>query len=367
MVDMLPTLSKIFKDKSVLITGHTGFIGSWLTLWLSQLGAKVTGYSLDQITNPSIFEILKLQQDISHITGNINDKQHIQDTLKDSKAEFIFHLAAQPLVLKSYKDPIETLETNIMGTANLLESLRNSTVKNCIIFTSDKCYHNIESEYAYNENDAMGGYDPYSASKGATELITTSFRNSFFNSNSSPGIATVRSGNVIGGGDWADDRIIPDCIRSLVLEKPIELRNPNAIRPFQHVLEPVSGLLCLAMKMNNEPKKFSESWNLGPDPSKKITVKDLVSLVIKEWKTGKWIDTSNKTDQKHEASTLVLDSSKAKKRLGWNPVYSISEAIKKTISWYAANEKKTDMRSFTINQINEYILNGKRLKCSWTE
>lgn len=368
MVVMLQNLAKIFKDKNVFITGHTGFIGSWLTLWLCELGAKVTGYSLEPITNPSLFEILELKNDIIHIIGNINDKHHVQTSLKDSKADFVFHLAAQPLVLKSYENPLETLETNIIGTANILQSVRSVTsVKNCIIFTSDKCYHNIEEDYAYRENDPMGGYDPYSASKGATELIVSSFRNSFFKSIASPDIATVRSGNVIGGGDWAENRIVPDCIRSLILQNPIQVRKPNAIRPFQHVLESVSGILCLAMKMSQEPKKFSESWNFGPDLSTKITVKELVTQIIKEWNSGEWVDVSNKTDTNHEAFTLMLDSSKAIKQLNWKPVYFLNDAIKETISWYSAYERETEMRSYTLNQINKYTVNAKKLNCSWTQ
>lgn len=356
MVTMLQSLSEIFKDSNVFVTGHTGFIGSWLTLWLCQLGAKVTGFSLEPPTNPSLFEILELEQDISHNIGDINNIDDIQISLNNSNADFVFHLAAQPLVLKSYKNPLETFKTNIIGTANLLQTIRNSpSVKNCIILTSDKCYHNIETDHAYVENDPMGGHDPYSASKGATELIIASFRNSFFKSIQSPGLATVRAGNVIGGGDWANDRIIPDCIRSLSHGKSIKVRNPNAVRPFQYVLELISGILCLATKMNQNAKKFSESWNIGPNPSTKITVKELVSLVIEEWGNGNWEDVSNKYNDNHEASTLVIDPSKAIQQLDWKSIYSINEAITYTVSWYKEyhnNEKK--IKEFTKKQIYNY-------------
>lgn len=286
------------------------------------------------------------------------------------KPEFVFHLAAQPLVTISYEKPIETLETNIMGTANLLESVRKvNAIKSCVVFTSDKCYANREINYAYSEDDPMGGHDPYSASKGATELVTASLRNSFFNikQEKKAGIATARAGNVIGGGDWAIDRIVPDCIRALAVSKPISIRNPGYTRPFQHVLEPVSGILCLAMKIRQKPEKYSQAWNFGPKiTNQKVTVKDLVQEIINKWGSGKWkIVSRNKSASPHEASTLFLNSSKANRLLGWHPVYSLGEAVKETVSWYKAYLTNEEMREFTFKQIDMYEKKAKKLNIIW--
>jgi len=363
---------RIFNRKTVFITGHTGFIGSWLSLWLQSCGAKVVGYSLDPLSNPSMFEIIKLENYISHIFGDIRDLSHLSNCLSKYEPEFVFHLAAQSLVGVSYQIPLETLMTNIIGTANVLEAIRNQkNIKACIVMTSDKCYENREQNCAFKENDPMGGYDPYSASKGAAELVTTCYRNSFFNpseiSEHHTSIATIRAGNVIGGGDWSDDRIIPDSVRSLISKKPILVRNPNSIRPWQHVLEPVSGTLCLARKMIDGPNEFAEAWNIGPKSTNNITtVKKLVSTIINEWGEGSWEDISKKNDQIHEANFLSLDSTKAMSRLDWKPIYSINEAISKTISWYNVYyNKKQDMLSFTISQIEDYIKKASQIGVGW--
>jgi len=362
------TFGNIFLGKTVFITGHTGFIGTWISSWLKLLGANVVGYSIDIPTKPSMFEIIELKNSVTHIVGDINNLKKLQKSIDEFKPSFVFHLAAQPLVRTSYEKPIETLQTNIMGTANLLESIRNiSSVRSCIVFTSDKCYKNIEKNHAYNEDDPLGGYDPYSSSKAAAELITSSYKNSFFTSlkeESKTGIASVRAGNVIGGGDWGQDRLIPDCIKSLVSRKKILIRNPDSVRPFQYILEPINGILKLAQKMWADPENFSTSWNMGPKILKeKIQVRQLVDKVIEQWGTGEWENVyDSNSELKHEAKLLMLDSTKAKKFLNWNTVLSFEEAVSETVSWYAAFiDKKLDMNKFTLSQIENYTKKLKQL------
>ena len=277
----------IFKDKTVLVTGHTGFQGSWLSLWLKMLGANVVGFSLEPPSNPSLFEILELKNEVISIIADLRDKKKLSDFINKHQPEFIFHLAAQAIVLTSYQRPLETIETNVIGTANVLESIRNLTsVRSCVIMTSDKCYDNKIKSRPHTEIDPMGGFDPYSASKGAAELIVSAYKNSFFENNPTnrTEIATARAGNVIGGGDWAKDRIVPDIIRALQKNKVVSIRNPNSVRPWQYVLEPISGILWLAAKMYEEPKKNSNAWNFGPPLSEKsFTVKELVNSIFEEW------------------------------------------------------------------------------------
>ena len=360
------TFENIFSGKTVFITGHTGFIGTWTSLWLKSLGANVVGYSIDIPTKPSMFEIIELKNYVTDIIGDVNNLKKLQKSIDEFKPSFVFHLAAQPLVRVSYEKPIDTLQTNIMGTANLLESIRHaSSVKSCVILTSDKCYKNIEKNHAYKEDDHLGGYDPYSSSKAGTELIISSYRNSFFTSQkeeSKAGIASVRAGNVIGGGDWGEDRLIPDCVKSLISGKKILIRNPDYVRPFQYILEPVSGILKLSQKMWKDPENFSTSWNMGPKNSKdKIQVKHLVDSILKQWGNGEWEDGSNlNSGLKHEAKLLMLDSTKAKKLLNWKTILSIREAISETVSWYSAFiDKKLDMNKFTLSQIENF---SKKLK-----
>ena len=369
------TFDGLFKGKTVFVTGHTGFIGTWLSLWLCSLGAKVIGYSLKPPTNPSIFETVELAKQVTHIHGNVNDITHLQECLSKHKPEFVFHLAAQPLLRLSYEKPIETFQTNVMGTVNMLETIRKTpSVKVCIIMTSDKCYENRELDYAYRESDPLGGYDPYSASKGATELVTASYRNSFFNPENinehKISVASVRAGNVIGGGDWAVDRILPDCVRSLILKEAVRVRHPNAIRPFQYILEPISGILCLAMKMRKTDDNYSEAWNFGPKLStNKTKVKDLVIDIINEWEGGDWIDVSKLVNEsQHEANSLILDSTKAMNSLGWEPVYSIKEAIAETIRWYRCFvDKNTEMIDLTLQQIQNYVKKAKQMNIPWAD
>ena len=352
-------LEKDFRNKTVLVTGHTGFIGTWMSLWLHMLGAKVIGYSQKPPTNPSMFETIKIKKNIEHVIGDINNFERLHKTIKDNKPEFVFHLAAESLVRESYEQPLKTFQTNVMGTANVLESIKNSSVKSCVIMTSDKCYENMELGRAFKESDSMGGNDPYSASKGAAELVTAAYRHSFFKNNKI-GIASVRSGNVIGGGDWSTDRLIPDCFRSLYQNKIISIRNPNAVRPWQFVLEPISGMLSLALHLRKNPKQFSEPWNFGPASSKKLTVEQIVKKIIQQWGNGKYKNNFNKKDKEYrESKILMLNSKKAKKLLGWNSVYTNNESLFETIEWYKQYCGKNNMKEFTIKQIQKYMNNVK--------
>ncbi len=352
----------IYKGKKVLITGHTGFKGSWLLIWLAELGAEVIGYSLEPPTDPNLFESINLKDRIIHIIGDLRDEKHLISVFEEYRPKFIFHLAAQSLVRLSYKEPKLTYETNIMGTVNVLEVVRKTkSVKVCIIVTSDKCYENKECLYSYREIDPMGGYDPYSSSKGCAELVTSAYRRSFFNPKGhgkthNVALSSVRAGNVIGGGDWGEDRIIPDCIQALSQNKTIIIRNPQSIRPWQYILEPLSGYLLLGALMYEDGAKYSSSWNFGPNDESIITVEELVKLVIKHWGCGNnTIDTSG---HPHEADLLKLDTSKARSLLGWKPIYDVYEAVKKTINWYKNfynDMPKEELYEFTIREIRKYI------------
>jgi CDP-glucose 4,6-dehydratase len=349
-----------FKKNTVLITGHTGFKGSWLALWLESLGANVIGYSLDPPTDPSVFQALGLSNRIIDIRGNILNCDKVFETVKKYRPEFIFHLAAQPLVRKSYKNPLDTFNINFMGTVNILESIRLCQYPvTCICITSDKCYENREWDYAYRENDPLGGYDPYSASKGAAELVIASYRKSFFTTgkeNPLVSLSSARAGNIIGGGDWAEDRIVPDCIRALVKKKTIEIRNPRAIRPWQFVLDPLFGYLWLAIKMKEKPEMFAGAWNFGPFHSNVVDVQTLTERLLEEWGSGRWEVVTQNENAPHEASYLKLDSAKSMTRLGWKPVYNIDEAIQKTIEWYRKYYTgKTDMYDFSLKQIKAFM------------
>ena len=362
----------IYKDKTVLVTGHTGFIGSWLTLWLQSLGAKVVGYSLKPSTKPSLFETLGLENEITHIIGDIQDKQNLSDSIEKYKPEIVIHLAAQPLVRVSYEDPVETFRTNILGTVNILDSIRKSdSVSSCVVMTSDKCYQNLDANRFHKETDHLGGSDPYSASKGAAEIITNSFRNSFFNKGN---IATVRAGNVIGGGDWAKDRIVPDCIRALIANKKIMVRNPSSIRPWQFVLEPISGILWLGSELYTKPEKFSEAWNLGPNQISNMTVKKVVQNTIRIWdkdgsEKGSWLDTSKESkNQPNESISLLLDSTKALTSLEWKTIYSFETTINQTISWYKSYYNNyTSMKELSVHQIEQYSKAADQMNMTWAK
>ena len=346
-----------YKDKRVLITGHTGFKGSWLSIWLYNLGATVIGYGLDPYTQDDNFVVSGLKDKIIDIRGDIRDSEKLEEVFTKYKPEIIFHLAAQALVRQSYANPKETYETNVMGTLNVLECIKNSeTVKVAIMITTDKCYKNIEQIWGYREDDPMGGYDPYSSSKGCAEILIDSYRNSYINpknyTSHGKSIATARAGNVIGGGDWSRDRIIPDCIRALKNNKDIEIRNPNAIRPWQHVLEPLSGYLLLASKMYEDGISYCSGWNFGPNGDSIVSVGHIVDAIIKEWGYGKFTDISNEKSP-HEANSLKLDCTKAKTYLEWLPRLNVDIAIKLTIDWYK-NFNDKDTFDLCINQIKSY-------------
>lgn len=346
-----------WKDKKVLITGHTGFKGSWLSLWLSKLGANVIGYSLEPPTKPNLFEICKLEERITSIVGDIRDYNTLKNVFGKYKPQIVFHMAAQSLVRYSYKKPIETYETNVMGTVNLFEACRHtSSVRAIVNTTSDKCYENKGQILGYKESDPMGGYDPYSSSKGCAELITSAYIRSFFNPKSSEPkkyLASVRAGNVIGGGDWGEDRLIPDCIKALSKDKPIIIRYPDAVRPWQHILDALYGYLLLGYHLYREEAEFTGGWNFGPDGKNTKPVKWVAEQVVNIWGDGaNWIVDENINP--YEAHYLKLDCSKAKLKLGWHPHWSLKLSIQKTIEWYKDYFENHDMLDITINQIKNY-------------
>lgn len=352
----------IYKNKRVLITGHTGFKGSWLSLWLQSLGAEVLGYALHPETIPSMFNSLNIEKRINSVVGNILDRNLLEKTFQDFKPEFVFHLAAQPLVRYSYEEPVMTYETNVIGTLNVLEAARKcSSVKAFVNVTTDKCYENMERASGYKEDEPMGGYDMYSSSKGCVEIMSSSYRRCFLNPNQEGAfpMATARAGNVIGGGDWACDRLVPDCARFINLDMEIQIRHPEAIRPWQHVLEPLSGYLTLGAKLYKQGYEYAQGFNFGPEECSALTVEDIVKKIIDCW--GKGEVRVYKKDNLHEAGLLMLNIEKARKLLGWVPIYNADEAIKQTVHWYKSFYNKIDMYDLTMSQIKDYEekFNGK--------
>jgi len=349
--------SNFWKDKRVFITGHTGFKGSWLSLWLHHLGAEVIGYALEPPTAPNLFDLCNLSEIIKSIKGDVRNFDFLKNSLAANNPDIVFHMAAQSLVRQSYYDPIETYSTNVMGTVNLLEAIRQIEVVRAVVnVTSDKCYENREWMWGYRENEAMGGYDPYSSSKGCSELITAAYRQSYFKTNKTA-VASVRAGNVIGGGDWGKDRLIPDCIRSLAANKEILIRNPQAIRPWQYVFEPLRGYLLLAEKLYQNGNHYAQAWNFGPSEDNAVLVYEVVQLMLKYWGGGSWKDMSNSESKLlHEAHYLKLDCSKARAELGWKSIVNIEESIKWTCEWYREYyNNKTPMRDFSLGQLNRYL------------
>lgn len=342
-----------YKNKKVLITGFSGFKGSWLCHILLQTGADITGIALDPLTKPSLCEQTGLKAKIHSLIGDIRRTDFVKSVLRDSKPDIIFHLAAQPLVRYSYKNPVETFETNVMGTVNVLETVRQTeTVRSFVNITTDKVYENKEWHWGYRENDNLCGYDPYSNSKSCSELVTSSYRNSFFNEEDSAALSTARSGNVIGGGDYSEDRIVPDCVRAAASGKEIIVRNPHSIRPYQHVLECLSGYLLLAEKQWFD-KKLSGAYNFGPDDESCVTTGDLTDLFCAAWGEAKWKTQGD--NGPHEANFLKLDCSKAKSALGWKPRWGIKTAVEKTVEF--AKLTTDDERIMCLeNQIKEYFL-----------
>lgn len=326
----------VYRGKNVLITGHTGFKGSWLSYWLAKIGANVVGYSKEIPTKPSHFELLNL--DIKSIFGDIRDFDKLNFAIKETKPDIVFHLAAQPLVRLSYRNPIETYETNVIGTLKVFEACRANSIKAIVNITSDKCYENKEWVWGYRENDPMGGYDPYSSSKGCAEILTNSYRNSFLNLDEYGKsheilLASARAGNVIGGGDWADDRLICDVIRAASKNEIVLIRNPKATRPWQHVLEPLSGYLLLGQKLLEGKKEFADGWNFGPSEEDNYSVGDVLVELKKHWDKIEF-KFERSSQNPHEANLLKLDCSKANIKLGWKPTWNSKTAFEKTIKWY---------------------------------
>ena len=348
-----------WKNKKVFITGHTGFKGGWMSLWLNKLEAKVKGYALDPQSDLSLFSLAKISDNLESQIGNIQDLALLKQSLKNFEPEIVIHMAAQPLVRSSYNDPVETYATNVMGTLNLFEAVREcESVKAVVNVTTDKCYENNEWLWGYRENEPMGGRDPYSNSKGCSELITTAYRQSFFNSDSTVSIASARAGNVIGGGDWAEDRLVPDALRAFNSGKPLAIRNPLAIRPWQHVLEPISGYLALAEKLYLEKDEFAEAWNFGPSEDDSWPVGEVVDFLVTEWPSyASW--ELEKGSQPHEAQLLKLDISKAKSRLNWRPLWNLEQTLKSIIDWNSAHMNNKNMQEVTLDQINNYEKNRR--------
>lgn len=344
---------EFYKNKKVLVTGHTGFKGAWLVLWLKYLGAEVLGYALPPETKPNLFSILNLENQCQSIFGNILDKKKIEAEFQKFSPEIVFHLAAQPLVRRSYEEPVLTYETNVIGTLNVLEAARKAeSVAAFVNVTTDKCYENKETLKGYVEEDSLGGYDMYSSSKACSEILTASYRRSFLAENGFF-LATARAGNVIGGGDWAEDRLIPDCIRAINLNEYIEIRHPNAVRPWQHVFEPLFGYLILGAQLSLTGERVSEAFNFGPAESGILTVKDVVEKTINYY--GKGEMKVYKTDDLHEAGLLLLNVNKAQRLLAWQPKYTVDVAIRKTVDWYKSFYKgDINMQKFSIQQIEDY-------------
>ncbi len=349
-----------WKDKRVFLTGHTGFKGSWLALWLNSLGAIVKGYALEPITEPDLFTVAQVAQNMDSEIGDIRDFATLQSSMKIFNPDILIHMAAQPLVRFSYDEPVETYATNVMGTVNVLESGRICpNLKAIINVTTDKCYENKEWVWGYREDDPMGGYDPYSSSKGCAELVTSAYRRSFFHNDSSPSLASVRAGNVIGGGDWADDRLIPDILRAFEKNKPVIIRNPLSTRPWQHVLEPLSGYLVLAQHLYEHGDDYAEGWNFGPDDDDAKPVNWILTRMVKAWGQGAGWQLDDK-NHPHEAGYLKLDCSKARARLNWTPTWKLTHTLNKIVDWQQAWQKNDNMQIHCLNEIQEYTQSMNR-------
>jgi len=348
-----------WNGKRVFLTGHTGFKGGWLVLWLSSMGAKVTGYAMAPNTTPNLFELAKVESDLeqSHV-ADIRDLEELQKAMADARPEIVIHMAAQPLVRYSYSNPVETYAINVMGTVHVLESIRAlDCVRAAVIVTTDKCYENKEWAWGYRESEPMGGHDPYSNSKGCAELVTSAYRQSYFSpekfNQHQVAIATARAGNVIGGGDWSDDRLIPDAIKAFETNKALVIRNPLATRPWQHVLEPLSGYLVLAQSLYQHGAKFDGAWNFGPRDEDARSVQEVVNLLIKDWgSAATW--TQDQSEQPHEAHSLKLDCSKARQYLNWVPRWNLEQAIEKITQWHQAHQQQGNMHEISLKQIATY-------------
>lgn len=349
---------EFWRGKRVFVTGHTGFKGSWLSLWLQQLGASVTGYALSPPTSPALFEVARVADGMQSVHGDIRDLRALLKAVRAAQPEIVIHMAAQSLVRRSYSEPVETYATNVMGTVHLLEAVRQTQgVRAVVNVTTDKCYENKEWVWGYRENEPMGGYDPYSNSKGCSELVSSAYRSSFFSANTytqhGVAMATARAGNVIGGGDWAKDRLIPDILTAFEMAQPVVIRNPNATRPWQHVLEPLRGYLMLAEKLYLEGAAFAEGWNFGPHIDDAQPVEWIVKQLAGKWSSGaSWqIDVG---DHPHEANYLKLDISKAAHRLNWRPAMRLEQALGLIVDWARGKQTGADLRALTLEQIRVY-------------
>ena len=344
-----------FSGRRVFITGHTGFKGSWLAFLLHEAGAEVMGFALPPASTINHFDLLGLDQKIKHVVGDVRDASLVAETLKKFRPEFVFHLAAQALVRPSYDDPGATFSTNVIGSVNLLDAVRQSnSVRSLVYITSDKCYENVEWIWGYRENDQLGGRDPYSASKAAAEIVFSSYARSFFEQRPILGAASARAGNVIGGGDWAVDRIIPDCIRAIEAGEPVRLRNPSATRPWQHVLEPLAGYLLLAARLYKEPKLFGGSWNFGPSTQEVRTVKSVADVIVGHIGKGR-VEVVESSTQVHEARLLQLNCDKAQQLLGWHPRWQVEKTLEATALWYKTVMDGGDAEAITRAQIHDFF------------
>lgn len=351
-----------YRGKRVLVTGHTGFKGSWLSLWLEQLGAEVVGISSVPETQTNHWNLLSLESSVQHYELDIRKMAEVAKVFKATQPQMVFHLAAQPLVRRSYRDPLETWSTNVMGTANVLEACRQTfSVRAILAVTTDKCYENQEWKLGYRETDRLGGHDPYSASKAGAELVAASYRSAYFHTEGAPLLATARAGNVIGGGDWSEDRLMPDLVRAIAAKQSLEVRSPNATRPWQHVLESLSGYLLLGQKLIERDKNFDCAWNFGPERSGNRTVADVLNKLQTYWPEMRWHQTA--ASQHHETNLLYLDSSKAHSQLGWQPVWNLDTTLEKTADWYRSFlDRQT---TISTQQLAQYVEAARSAQVGW--
>lgn len=361
----MASFADFYRGRKVFLTGHTGFKGAWLALWLESMGAEVTGYSLEPPSEPNLFEALNLASRIRHVTGDILNAEALEAAMAESRPDVVFHLAAQALVLDSYERPMDTLRTNVLGSANVMEAVRRTdSVRTLVLITTDKCYDNLEQPWGYRENDPLGGHDPYSASKGAMEIVCASWNKSFFIPEGRVGAATVRAGNVIGGGDFGAHRLVPDYVRAVRAGKPLEIRMPHAVRPWQHVLEPLSGYLWLAVRLAGDPKRFAGAWNFAPADNA-CTVETLIETVRRLGGVGEWRDVSEGSTAPHEAGMLKLCSDKAALYLQWKAVLDLEQTVNLTMRGYGPFLGKGDAAATCLSQIEEYTAHAARKGQPW--